>query len=145
MHCALGIASQSRLEYFHVQIVNPEVKDTPEAPKQAEEKLKKMGSLSRDETIMSGTMFFAVLLWIFGDTLGVPAVVAAMLGLCVLLLTGVLKWGDCLEYRSVPSLCSSFPSLLCTLNPDMILISLAPRQYPLPETDLCTALANSLL
>ena len=81
--------------------MNPEIKDTPEAPKQAEEKLKKMGGLTRDETIMSATMLFAVVLWILGDTLGVPAVVAAMLGLCILLFTGVLKWADCLEYKSV--------------------------------------------
>ena len=84
-----------------LQIVNPEIKDTPEAPRQAAEKLKKMGRLTRDETIMTGTMLFAVVLWILGDTLGVPAVVAAMLGLCILLGTGVLKWSDCLEYKSV--------------------------------------------
>lgn len=87
-----------------MQIVNPELKDTPEAPKQAEQKLREMGSMTRDEIIMMGTMLFAVVLWILGDSIGVPAVVAAMLGLVVLLLTGVLKWSDCLEYKSVSSL-----------------------------------------
>lgn len=81
--------------------MNPEIKDTPEAPRQADEKLRKMGRLTRDETIMAATMLFAVILWILGDSLGVPAVVAAMLGLVALLLTGVLQWSDCLEYRSV--------------------------------------------
>ena len=33
-----------------------------------------------------------------GDMLGISAVVAAMLGLSVLLLTGVLSWRDCLTY-----------------------------------------------
>jgi hypothetical protein len=37
-------------------------------------------------------------LWVLGDQLQIPAVTAAMLGLCSLLLTGVLKWKDCLEY-----------------------------------------------
>lgn len=83
--------------------MNPEIKETPDAPRQAEEKLRQMGSMTRDETIMMGTMLFAVVLWIFGDTLGVPAVVAAMLGLVILLVTGVLKWADCLEYKSVSS------------------------------------------
>jgi DASS family divalent anion:Na+ symporter len=86
--------------FLMYKIVNPEIKETPDAPRQAEEKLRQMGSMTRDEIIMSATMLFAVVLWILGDTLGVPAVVAAMLGLCILLITGVLKWSDCLEYKS---------------------------------------------
>lgn len=33
-----------------------------------------------------------------GDAVGISAVVAAMMGLSVLLLTGVLSWRDCLTY-----------------------------------------------
>jgi DASS family divalent anion:Na+ symporter len=44
------------------------------------------------------TMAGAVVLWVFGDQLGVPAVQAAMLALCSLLCTGVLSWKDCLTY-----------------------------------------------
>ena len=40
------------------------------------------------------------MLWVAGDALGVPAVLAAMLGLCVLLTTGVLTWKDCLQYTA---------------------------------------------
>ena len=58
----------------------PEVRDTPEAPKQAAERLQKMGPMSRDETIMLATMGFAVVLWVTGDAIGVSSVVAAMLG-----------------------------------------------------------------
>lgn len=76
----------------------PEIKDTPEAPKAAAERLEKMGPMSRDERIMLATMGFAVVLWVTGDAIGVSSVVAAMLGLSVLLLTGVLKWKDCLQY-----------------------------------------------
>ena len=79
----------------------PEVKDTPEAPKQAREALRQMGPMSRDQVIMSATMAGAVVLWVLGDQLQIPAVVAAMLGLCSLLITGVLKWRDCLEYSQV--------------------------------------------
>jgi di/tricarboxylate transporter len=35
-------------------------------------------------------------LWIFGSTLGVDAVSAAILGLSVLLTTGVVTWKECL-------------------------------------------------
>jgi len=58
----------------------PEIKDTPEAPKAAAERLEKMGPMSRDERIMLATMGFAVVLWVTGDAIGVSSVVAAMLG-----------------------------------------------------------------
>lgn len=40
----------------------------------------------------------AVLLQVVGPSIGVSAVLAAMIGLCVLLGTGVLSWRDCLTY-----------------------------------------------
>ncbi len=42
----------------------PEVKDTPDAPRLANERLAKMGPMSRNETIMLGTMAVAVVLWV---------------------------------------------------------------------------------
>ncbi|EIE27528.1 Sodium/sulfate symporter [Coccomyxa subellipsoidea C-169] len=80
------------------KLVPPEVKDTPEAPKQAKEKLRQMGPMTRDELIMSFTMLGAVILWVLGDQLQIPAVTSAMLGLTALLMTGVLQWKDCLTY-----------------------------------------------
>lgn len=78
----------------------PEVKDTPQAPALAAKKLKNMGPVTRNEWIMVGTMLLAVSLWVFGDKIGVSSVVAAMLGLSVLLLLGVLDWDDCLNEKS---------------------------------------------
>ena len=86
---------------FRQQVCRPEVTDTPEAPRAAHEKLAAMGPMSRDERIMLGTMLGAVVLWVLGDKLGVPAVTAAMVGLCALLVSGVLKWRDCLDYSAV--------------------------------------------
>ena len=63
-----------------VQIAPPEIKDTPEAPKEAARRLEKMGGMTRDEKIMLGTMGLAVVLWVLGDAIGVSSVVAAMLG-----------------------------------------------------------------
>lgn len=42
----------------------PEIQETPEAPKEAADRLKEMGPMSRDEMIMMGTMLFAVTLWV---------------------------------------------------------------------------------
>lgn len=63
-----------------MQLCPPEIKNTPEAPAAAAERLQKMGPMSRDEKIMLGTMAFAVVLWVTGDAIGVSSVVAAMLG-----------------------------------------------------------------
>lgn len=81
------------------QICKPELTDTPEAPKQAEERLQKMGPTSRDEKIMMGVMLAAIVMWVLGEQLAITPVTAAMLGLSALLLTGVLKWKECLQYN----------------------------------------------
>ncbi len=108
---SVGYVSSNFIERVHacMQMVPPEVKDTPEAPKQAKEKLRQMGPMTRDELIMSFTMLGAVILWVLGDQLQIPAVTAAMLGLTALLMTGVLQWKDCLNYSQA----CNYPSLLC--------------------------------
>ncbi|XP_031262134.1 dicarboxylate transporter 2.1, chloroplastic-like [Pistacia vera] len=78
----------------------PEIKDTPEAPAIAAKKLESMGPVTRNEWIMVGTMLLAVSLWVGGDALGIQSVVAAMIGLSILLLLGVLNWDDCLSEKS---------------------------------------------
>lgn len=78
----------------------PEMKDTPEAPAVAAKKLENMGPVTRNEWTMVGTMVLAVSLWVFGDALGIPSVVSAMIGLSILLLLGVLDWDDCLSEKS---------------------------------------------
>jgi anion transporter len=77
-------------------IYPPELKSTPDAPAKAKEELSKLGPLSTDEKITAGALAVTVGLWIFGAQLGVGAVAAALLGLTILLVTGVVKWKDCL-------------------------------------------------
>ncbi|WVZ48902.1 hypothetical protein U9M48_000296 [Paspalum notatum var. saurae] len=52
--------------YLLYKIFPPEIKDTPDAPALAAQKLKNMGPVTRNEWIMIGTMLLAVSLWIFG-------------------------------------------------------------------------------
>lgn len=88
------------IPYVLYKIFPPETKDTPEAPALAAKKLEQMGPVTKNELVMIGTMLLAVTLWVFGDMIGVPSVVAAMLGLSILLLLGVLNWDDCLSEKS---------------------------------------------
>uniref|UniRef100_A0ACD5YA61 Uncharacterized protein n=1 Tax=Avena sativa TaxID=4498 RepID=A0ACD5YA61_AVESA len=95
-----AIISLLATPYLLYKIFPPEIKDTPEAPALAAEKLKKMGPVTKNEWVMVSTMILAVSLWIFGDAIGVSSVVAAMIGLSILLLLGVMNWDDCLNEKS---------------------------------------------
>lgn len=70
----------------------PEIKDSPAAPAKAKEELAKLGSMSNDEKIMAGALILTVGLWIFGSSVGIGAVTAALVGLTILLVTGVVTW-----------------------------------------------------
>lgn len=77
-------------------IYPPEMKSSPDAPRLAAERLEKMGPMSRDESIMLFSLLLTVGLWVFGGVLDIDAVTAAILGLSVLLITGVVTWKECL-------------------------------------------------
>jgi len=86
------------IPYIIYKLDPPEITETPEAPALANERLRAMGPMSRDEKITFATILGAVVLWVFGDALGVAPVLAAMVALSTLLATGVLSWRDCLTY-----------------------------------------------
>lgn len=75
-----------------------EVRSTPEAPAAARERLAKMGPLSIAEKYTLVCLGAAVVMWMGGEALDIPAVQAAMIALSGLLATGVLTWKDCLDY-----------------------------------------------
>ncbi|MBO9494715.1 DASS family sodium-coupled anion symporter [Thalassotalea sp. G20_0] len=76
------------------RIIPPELKETPMAVKVAQDELHRLGSLTRDEWIMAGTFLALLVLWIFGQQLGFSATLVAMVGVCILLSSGVLNWDD---------------------------------------------------
>jgi DASS family divalent anion:Na+ symporter len=78
------------------KIYPPVITKTPQATEMAREKLMEMGSLKRGEKIMLVTFAFLLFLWIFGRQIHVHSAVAALVGLTILLLTGVLTWKDIL-------------------------------------------------
>lgn len=87
-----GLLSLAIIPLFIYWIYPPEIKETPDARSHALAELKAMGHIKYREWIMAGTVVVLLVLWIFGKQLGVEAVVAAMVGLSILLLTGVLEW-----------------------------------------------------
>ncbi len=89
-----GLASLVVLPILLYFIYPPEMKDTPEAPSFAREKLKDLGSLTAGEIIMLIVFAFLLGLWVFGENIGIDATSAAIIGLVILLISGVLKWED---------------------------------------------------
>uniref|UniRef100_A0A7S0VAM7 Uncharacterized protein n=1 Tax=Polytomella parva TaxID=51329 RepID=A0A7S0VAM7_9CHLO len=75
----------------------PEVKDTPDAPGLARKELEKLGPLSLNEKITAIAFAITVALWIFGGSVGVNAVAAAIVGLFILLVGNVISWKECLN------------------------------------------------
>ena len=76
------------------KIYPPEVKETPDAPKIAEDALKTMGDVSRNEWIMAATFMGMVTLWIMSSSLGLDKTAVAFLGLAVLMLTNIFTLDD---------------------------------------------------
>jgi len=72
----------------------PGVKETPGAVRFADEELKKLGKIGRQEIILLLVFFLIVGLWITSRFHGIDATVIALLGIAVLLLTRVLEWRD---------------------------------------------------
>jgi DASS family divalent anion:Na+ symporter len=84
------------LLYF---IYPPELKRLPHAPEMAKEKLREMGTMTMQEWTMAGTFVFMLVLWIFGDQMDINATSAALWGVSILLLSGVLTWDDVLNEK----------------------------------------------
>lgn len=72
----------------------PELKETPEAPALARKKLQAMGPMKRSEKAMGAIFGLLIVLWAAGRYIGLAETLTAIIGLCLLLLTGVLTWDD---------------------------------------------------
>ena len=53
-----------------------------------------MGKIKTEEWITLGVFFFMLFLWIFGSQYGIDSTTAALAGVSILLVTGVLTWND---------------------------------------------------
>ncbi|PCI75371.1 anion permease [Candidatus Aerophobetes bacterium] len=89
-----GLTSLLVIPLFLYKFYPPEVKHMPNAKEFAQNKLNEMGPISTHEWIMIFAFVLLITLWIIGPYIGLSAVVAALVGLCVLLLSSVLTWEE---------------------------------------------------
>ena len=92
-----GLASLSLVPLLIYKIYPPEIGETPEAAELARGRLREMGPVQRDEWVMLSCFVLLLTLWVFGEQLSIHSTVTALVGLAVLLVTGVLRWEDVLN------------------------------------------------
>jgi DASS family divalent anion:Na+ symporter len=97
--CVPGLISLLVVPFVLYKLYPPIIKETPHAAEMAKVRLKEMGPLKRDEKIMLLTFALLLTMWIFGKQIQVSSTVAALVGLTILLLTGVLDWKDILAEK----------------------------------------------
>jgi len=76
------------------KIYPPELKETPEAPKIAQDALEKMGPVHKNEWIMAGTFIGMVFLWVMSGAWGLDKTAVAFLGLAILMLNNIFTLED---------------------------------------------------
>jgi DASS family divalent anion:Na+ symporter len=78
----------------------PEIKHTPAAAEFASEELKGMGRTKHSEWVMFLVFALVAVLWMTPKFNGLHYATVAMIGICVLLLSGVLSWDDLIRERA---------------------------------------------
>ncbi len=78
----------------------PEIKHTPAASEFASTELKLMGPMKWSERLMLLVFGLVAILWITTKLHGIDYAAVAMLGISVLLITGVLNWDDIISEKS---------------------------------------------
>lgn len=89
-----GLISLALIPLFLYKFYPPEIKSMPNSKEFAVNHLKEMGPMKKEEWIMVFAFVMLISLWIIGPYIGLAAVIAALVGLCVLLLSNVLSWED---------------------------------------------------
>jgi DASS family divalent anion:Na+ symporter len=87
-----GVVALIVIPYVLYKIYPPEIKKTPEAKKMADDVLKQMGPMSRDEKIMLVVFIMLLVLWATAQFTKLDGTLIAFMGLCILLATNVLTW-----------------------------------------------------
>lgn len=68
--------------------------------------------MSTDEKITAGAFLITVALWIGGASIGINNVAAALVGLSILLITGVVSWKQCLSNNGAWDTLTWFAALI---------------------------------
>lgn len=94
-----GLISLAVVPQLIYRLFPPEIKRTPGATEFARRELQQMGRISLHELLMLLVFVLVAGLWMTSAFHGINYAVVAMVGICVLLLSGVLGWEDVIAER----------------------------------------------
>ncbi len=89
-----GVVSLLVVPWLLYRIFPPEIKHTPAATQLAADELKRMGRTNSGERIMLLVFALVAGLWMTSTLHHIHYAAVALLGICILLLSGVLSWRD---------------------------------------------------
>jgi len=95
-----GLLSLVLVPWVIYRVYPPEVKHTPGASELASEELKAMGRPKWSEWLMLLVFLLVSILWMTSKLHGIDYAAVALLGISVLLLTGVLDWEDLISEKA---------------------------------------------
>jgi DASS family divalent anion:Na+ symporter len=82
------------------RVFPPEIRHTPAASELASEELRRMGRTKWSEWLMLLVFALVAILWMTPKFTGIHYATVALVGICVLLLSGVLEWEDLITERA---------------------------------------------
>lgn len=94
-----GLLSLAIVPLLLYRLFPPEIKHTPAAAAMAAAELKRMGRMSLPEKLMLVVFGLVALMWMTTGWHQINYAVVALVGICVLLLSGILEWEDVLTER----------------------------------------------
>lgn len=94
-----GILSLAFIPWLIFKLYPPTVTHTPDATHLATEELERIGPMKRNERMMLWVFALVAGLWMTGPLHQIEYAVVALLGVCLLFLTGVLSWDDIISER----------------------------------------------
>ncbi len=95
-----GLIALAVIPYVIYKLMDPEVKQTPEAPALAKRELEKMGPMSGGEKGMTMVFLAALTLWATGQWTNMNATAVALGGVGALLVFNIINWDDVLNERA---------------------------------------------
>lgn len=98
--------------YLLYRVFPPEIKHTPAAGELASQELKAMGRMKWSEWLMLLVFALVAILWMTSSIHGIDYAPVALLGISVLLITGVLDWEDLISEKAAWSVFIWYGGLL---------------------------------
>jgi len=111
--CVPAICSLIAVPYVLYKVYPPEIKKTPEAKELAAKELEKMGPMSRGEKIVSFVFVLCLTLWATASLTKLDATDIAMIGVSIMLWSGVLNWDDVISDKAAWDALIWMGSLVC--------------------------------